>query len=192
VSLVINLFAGPGAGKSTTAAGVFALLKMHGIRAELVTEYAKDIVWEGIHNRLNFQEYIFAQQLHRVKRLLGQVDVIVTDSPILLSLHYHPNLIGAPHFEPYVLGEWDSMRNRNYYIQRVKTYDPKGRRQNEFSAREVDVSLQKLLNSHNIPYEAVTGDALGINLIVEDTFNTFGESRVKYRVYGIEGGLEIS
>lgn len=35
--LVINVFAGPGAGKSTTAALVFGLLKSAGVNAELVT-----------------------------------------------------------------------------------------------------------------------------------------------------------
>jgi hypothetical protein len=34
---VINLFAGPGCGKSTLAAGIFSLLKFHGVLVELVT-----------------------------------------------------------------------------------------------------------------------------------------------------------
>lgn len=47
-TIVVNLFAGPGAGKSTGAAYIFAMLKMHGIDCELVTEFAKDKTWE--HN----------------------------------------------------------------------------------------------------------------------------------------------
>ncbi len=35
-SIVINFFAGPGSGKSTTAAGVFFTLKTAGQKAELV------------------------------------------------------------------------------------------------------------------------------------------------------------
>lgn len=35
---VINLIAGPGAGKSTTAAGVFSRLKFNDINCELVTD----------------------------------------------------------------------------------------------------------------------------------------------------------
>jgi len=38
---VINLFAGPGAGKSTTAAGLFAEMKRANVDVELVTEYVK-------------------------------------------------------------------------------------------------------------------------------------------------------
>ena len=45
-SLTVNLFGGPGTGKSTTSAAVFSLLKMHGVNAELITEFAKDLTWE--------------------------------------------------------------------------------------------------------------------------------------------------
>ena len=45
-TLVVNLFAGPGAGKSTGAAYIFSMLKMAGIDTEYVNEYAKDKVWE--------------------------------------------------------------------------------------------------------------------------------------------------
>ena len=43
---VINLFGGPGAGKSTTAAGLFYEMKVRDIKCELVTEYAKDMTYE--------------------------------------------------------------------------------------------------------------------------------------------------
>ena len=45
-TVVINLFGGPGCGKSTIAAELFAILKKQGYEVELVTEYAKDKVWE--------------------------------------------------------------------------------------------------------------------------------------------------
>ena len=40
--LIINLFGAPGVGKSTGAAYIFSKLKMAGMNAELVTEFAKD------------------------------------------------------------------------------------------------------------------------------------------------------
>ena len=40
-TLLVNLYAGPGAGKSTGAAYIFAKLKMAGIDCEYVSEYAK-------------------------------------------------------------------------------------------------------------------------------------------------------
>ena len=45
-TLVINLFSGPGVGKSTTAAMVFAKLKMNGVDCEMALEFAKEKVWD--------------------------------------------------------------------------------------------------------------------------------------------------
>ena len=68
--LVINLYGGPGTGKSTTAAHVFALLKQRDVNAELVREYAKDIVWEGRTHLLSgvfpYQLVIFSKQNKRI------------------------------------------------------------------------------------------------------------------------------
>lgn len=54
-TLVINLFGGPGAGKSTFCASVFADLKWRDINCEMALEYAKDRVWEGSFNVLENQ-----------------------------------------------------------------------------------------------------------------------------------------
>ena len=61
-SIVVNLFAGPGAGKSTGATYIFSKLKMLGIDAEYVSEFAKDKVWEENERVL---EYI----LERIKEI---------------------------------------------------------------------------------------------------------------------------
>ena len=61
--LVVNLFGAPGAGKSTGAAYIFSKLKMAGINAELVTEFAKDKVWEESKAVFQNQAYIFGRQL---------------------------------------------------------------------------------------------------------------------------------
>lgn len=44
--IIINLYGSPGSGKSTAAAYIFSKLKMKGVECELVTEVAKDLVWD--------------------------------------------------------------------------------------------------------------------------------------------------
>ena len=83
--LVVNLFGAPGAGKSTGAAYIFSRLKLAGINAELVTEFAKDKVWEESKAVFQNQAYIFGKQYFRISRVQDKVDVVITDSPILLS-----------------------------------------------------------------------------------------------------------
>ena len=79
----------PGAGKSTGAAYIFSQLKMHGINAELVTEFAKDKVWENNTEVFKNQAYLFGKQSYRISRCKDKVDVIVTDSPLPLSIFYN-------------------------------------------------------------------------------------------------------
>ena len=77
-TLIVNLYGGPGSGKSTGAAYIFSKLKMAGVDAEYVTEYAKDKVWEGNKEVFNCQFYITGKQVFRIHRCFGKVDVIVT------------------------------------------------------------------------------------------------------------------
>jgi len=44
-TLIVNLWAGPGTGKSTTASVVFHMLKVAGIKCEYVTEFAKELAY---------------------------------------------------------------------------------------------------------------------------------------------------
>jgi Ni2+-binding GTPase involved in maturation of urease and hydrogenase len=87
--IVINLFGPPGSGKSTGAAEVFAALKKLGVNAELVTEFAKDKAWEHNLKAVNNQAYVFGKQCYRMSRCADEVDVIITDSPLFLSIIYN-------------------------------------------------------------------------------------------------------
>lgn len=80
--ILINLFGAPGAGKSTLSAYVFSKLKTAGVNAELVTEFAKDKVWEENSVALANQMYMFGKQYFRMTRCEDKVDAIVTDSPL--------------------------------------------------------------------------------------------------------------
>jgi len=88
--LVINLWGGPGAGKSTVAAGVFVALRQ-GTEAnvELTNEFATDLCFEQAKANLKDQIYLLGNQWHRLWRLeqLG-VDVAVCDSPLGIGIPY--------------------------------------------------------------------------------------------------------
>ena len=88
MAVVINLFGGPGAGKSTTMARLFADLKERGINCEMVSEFAKDLVYENRMDTMKDELYIFAKQNHRMFRVKDKVDVIITDRPILITNIY--------------------------------------------------------------------------------------------------------
>lgn len=154
---VINILGGPGAGKSTTAAGLFFEMKKRQIEVELVTEYAKDMTWEKRHNVLSDQLYILAKQNRRLVRLQGQVEWVITDSPLLLGLVYkEPNYYKT--FEDFTLEVFHSYDNHNFLIGRDFAYQAAGRNQTAEQAVEVDDQIKNMLDSYNIDYHRVTND----------------------------------
>jgi adenylate kinase family enzyme len=156
--LVVNLFAGPGAGKSTTAAKIFAALKDRGINVELAGEYAKDLTWEGRHRTLADQFYVFGKQHHRIYRLVTDCDVIVTDSPILMGLAYAD---GYPQeFKQTVRWAFNRYRNLNFLLKRTKPYNPKGRNQTLEEAKQKDVEILRLLSWTKEPFKRVSDDQI--------------------------------
>jgi len=61
-TLIVNLFGGPGTGKSTLCADLFAKLKWRHTNCEMALEFAKDKVWEESFKVLDNQIYIFGQR----------------------------------------------------------------------------------------------------------------------------------
>ncbi len=157
---VINLFAGPGAGKSTTAAGLFNHLKVAGKRAELVTEFAKELVYERNFERLNNQLLVLGEQEQRLRRLIpSKLDYVITDSPLLLSIIYMEKARRTEAYTQTVLELFDTYDNVNFIINRVKPYQNYGRTQSEGEARNLDNKIAAMLIAGKVPYTAVNGDA---------------------------------
>lgn len=156
---VINLFSGPGAGKSTTAAGLFYLMKIRGASVELVTEYAKEIVWDENWSGLKKQERIFTEQNNRLKRLIGKVEYAVTDSPILLShIYASGEYLTSRNFLPLIDEEFSRYNNINFFLKRKKEYVAVGRTQTKEEAENIDRLILNLLDSKGIGYNTVVGD----------------------------------
>lgn len=167
--IIVNLFGAPGAGKSTGAAYIFSKLKMANINAELVTEFAKDKVWEETHAPFENQLYMLAKQYFRITRCENKVDVIVTDSPILLSLIYnndHERL--GPEFDTLVKHLFNYYNNYNIMLKRVKPYNPVGRFQTENESDKLSGRIENMLLELNVPYHTFYGDIENYNQIAHN------------------------
>lgn len=163
-TLVVNLFAGPGTGKSTTCSGIFFDLKNKQVNCEIAAEYAKDLVWEKRTATFEDQIYLFAKQYHRIFRLLEQVDVVITDCPILLSPVYDNE--NRPTFEKLVVEEHKKMWTYNVFLKRKKAYNPKGRLHSEKEALEIDRAVLDVLERNGECYEVFDASSDGKDQIV--------------------------
>jgi len=72
-TIVINAFAGPGAGKTTSAWEIASALKKAGFSVELAPEYAKELVWTDRADLLDGSE---ANQLEVLQEQTRRIDVL--------------------------------------------------------------------------------------------------------------------
>lgn len=165
-TLIVNLYGGPGTGKSTGAAYIFSKLKMAGVDAEYVTEFAKDKVWEGSQEAFKCQFYITGKQAFRISRCYGKVEVIVTDSPIMLGKIY-ADRIGRPALGMACVEEAKryTANSANVMLNRVKAYNPNGRNQTETEARLIDDDIRNMLRENDMSYIEVNGDKEGYDKV---------------------------
>ena len=141
---VINLFGGPGTGKSTTAAALFALMKRNGYNVELITEFAKDLVWTERNKELGNEVYIFGKMYHKLWRLRDKVDYVVIDSPLPLCLYYDTENI--PYFREFVISAFNTFDNLNFVLARNFGYQQEGRIQTEDEANIVNAEILKMID----------------------------------------------
>jgi len=165
-ALVVNMFGGPGVGKSTTAAGIFCLLKLHDVECEFIPEYAKDLVWEERHKTFKDQQYLFAKQHHRLWRVVDKVDIVVTDCPLMLSPVYGERYKATNEvFNNNVVDVVGRFNNLNILLTRTKKYNPNGRNETEDEAMEVDAAIRRTLETYGMDWIEIPGNFEGINKI---------------------------
>ncbi len=174
--LVVNLYGGPGARKSTLAAMIAGTLKMKSVSCELVGEAAKDMVYDESLLRLRNQIQVLGEQSHRIRRLMGKVDVAVSDSPVLLSPLYN-GMYSAP-----IPGVSEAARffyrecaNADYLIRRAGSYDPAGRIQTEQEALKIDRTIRAMFAAEKIPFVEIPGTMAGVRRIVSDVIGRLAQ-----------------
>lgn len=145
----INLFGGPGIGKSTAAAGLYWYMKTKGHTVELINEYAKDRVWLNDLTTLQNQTYVSAKQYQRMLMVKDQTDWAITDSPLLVGLVYGQRPVS---FEPYLLHLHHTFDNINILLSRCVPFEAKGRVQNEQQSKEKDIEIRNVLENLSVSY----------------------------------------
>ena len=165
--IVVNLIGSPGAGKSTLAAMVFTKLKVLGVNCELVTEYAKDKTWEKNDTALANQVYVFAKQFYRMDMCSGKVDVLITDSPLIMSPIYNKDKGIDKPLKELVRAINEKYRNLYFFVNRVKKYNPIGRSQTEEESDMISTKLRKMLESYGIKYTEIPGRTESSEKVIE-------------------------
>lgn len=158
--LVVNFYAGPSAGKTTAALELTAALKKTGYNVEYVSEYAKDLVLENRTDELKDQQKVTDGQYARLDKLRNSVDVIVTDSPVLLGLVYGKYNGISDDYAKQIRSYYDSFDNFNMLMTRPKNaaFQKEGRVHDEKQSVMLDGEIKSMLDAQNVFYGSYKRD----------------------------------
>tara|TARA_B110000503_G_scaffold121139_1_gene184445 strand:+ start:99 stop:641 length:543 start_codon:yes stop_codon:yes gene_type:complete len=164
MSKLINLFCGPGGGKSSIASGLTYKLKKKHITCDNPYEFPKILAWDDNHSAIQDQLYVLANQHRGIVKSFGKVDYIVLDSPIILSLVYrsvyegtsYPATLYGEHFDKMVLDIHNQYDNINILLKRGEgNHNDKERYQSLEESKLLDAEIENTLIKYNIPYISV-------------------------------------
>jgi hypothetical protein len=169
MTTIINLFNGPSGGKSTAARLTAAQFSIAHKRVEYVSEYVKGWAWEKRPIGPFDQLYFFGQQAKKEYALLGNVDWIITDSPVALCLiyarKYSPRKLSAG-LEQMCRGYYDTVHDMGHSLLNIRLvrddtlpYDQDGRFEDLTEALEVDAQVKLLLDWMQFDYIELPMDA---------------------------------
>ena len=161
MTVVINLIGAAGCGKSTTALGLTYILKKNKIHVEYVPEYVKRFAWEGRSVGRWHQLSILGRQWTDESICYEKLDVVVTDSPLLLIPFYESYLEGLDHCESVVMGMLAKARDAGvhheyFFLGPTDFYDPRGRFVDAGKARETSLILKSWLDKRSVGCHTVS------------------------------------
>lgn len=159
---VINLFGGPGTGKTTLATYLFSLLKEKGCSVEYSSEFAKELVYGEQWRSLEVQPYVFGTQICRLELALKDVEIVVTDSPILLSLVYTPKRWQLPSFKRTIIDMFSLYNNINFLLKplRCEAYSTTGRMQTYEESLSIQSKIRSSLLDNGFEFTQLTNQGL--------------------------------
>lgn len=183
-TIVINAFAGPGAGKTTSCLEVAEKLKKQGFVTEYVQEYAKELVYDNnltmLDGHYEHQFEILKEQMKRINRLYGKVDFILTDSPVLLNNTYLNEDKSTNDYVAYcenVKKIYTLYDNFNYFVERDKSaFEEEGRIHNLEQSIVIDDELKNTLHNNQIDFATYTHST--IDNIVRDSVLAYAKQLI--------------
>ena len=162
-TLIINVLGGPGVGKTTIASDLFVRFKRKELDVEIVSEFAKELVWEGRNEAFDDRLYMHGEQNHRLMQMNGKLDYIITDSPLFLTSVYNSYYLKDKFPKSYnqmidnmTLETIKLYNNKTYYLERNTDYKTIGRRENKSTASKIDELIIKYLDDNNIEYKKLS------------------------------------
>lgn len=155
--LIVNLFGGPGSGKTSAASAVYAALKTQGKKVGFAREVAYDMIVAGRAHMLQDQIWMFAKQRRYMLDVIKDNDLVITDCPLLLSLIYGGQ--ESQSFQNVVVEEHKKHNNLNIFLNRPKTgFSEYGRVHNYEQSVGFDMKMKEMLVYHNQPFTIVDVD----------------------------------
>jgi len=161
---IINILGSPGVGKSVLAAELFSIFKKNGYTTEIITEFAKDLVYKGGINCIQNQVYVSGIQHHKIWTILKYYQdnniengIVITDSPLILGLLYK-NQNQNPFFDKFILNEFQNyypfkIKNNNYLLNNFfENFEKTGRIHNKNDSINLYEKLKNLLEEYDISY----------------------------------------
>lgn len=164
-SLVVNIYGGPGIGKSTSALQIVAELKKMGYSAEYVSEVAKEYVYaknyEILDGKLENQKKLMREQQSRLDLLIGNVDIVITDSPLLLNGVYlnEEAEITDKHLDD-IFSVYSEYSNYDIVLERdlSSEFETEGRIHTLEQSIQKDAEITSLLDECDIKYSTYKRD----------------------------------
>jgi hypothetical protein len=176
MSRLINLFSGPGVGKTSIASGLLYQLKKRHISCDAPYEFPKVLAWDENHSAIKDQLYVIANQHRGIVKSWGKVDYIILDSPILLSLVYksyykgteYPSNLYKESFDKMVLDIHLQYNNINILLKRGNgVHNEKERYQNLEQSIDLDNRIKNMLDENKLEYTEIEVNDDTVNNILK-------------------------
>ena len=160
---------GPGVGKTMIVKNLYTPLKCSGLTCEESPEYIKGKLRQKAMKAVTNQLYIFCKQEFQLYALKDEVEVIITDAPLINSAIYDKEK--CPFLKGLILKEFNKYNNLTYFIERDLNYEyeTEGRYQDLEGAKKIDAEVLAFLSENQIPYKKLYGlGPKSLETILED------------------------